>query len=512
MMRPNPISTVVFLFGVVSALFALYAWSYRNTRGSRMFAFFLGAMTLYVVGYSFELASVDLETMLFWSKIEYLGIFSFPTLFLIFVFQYTGHDAWLTPRNLLFLFIIPVIGLILKFTDDTFHLIYANSWIHYSGTIPLLGFRRGPLYPVVSYSILPVTLGIILLFLKRQNTLPLYRKQATLVAVSALLPLIVFILYLSNIQLIPELKYFDLNAFAYPLWGIGLMLAVFRYQLFSIAPAAREALIEHMSDGVFVLDHQNHLVDVNPIAQKIIGWDDPPIGQDVRDILASLHDRWKIDPYLSNTEITHQEISRAVGDEEKFYDMTITPLMEKKKFIGHLIVMHDITRLKKLEAELLELTLVDELTGLSNRRGFFVLAPQFLRMVKRIDSKAAVVFIDLDTMKMINDTYGHAEGDEAIIRTAEILRGSIRASDILARFGGDEFVALVLETREDGAEKMFTRIDARFAEFSGRKNQRYPIGISYGIAHYDPHAPQPLETLVSIADKAMYAQKQSKKA
>ncbi len=134
-----------------------------------------------------------------------------------------------------------------------------------------------------------------------------------------------------------------------------------------------------------------------------------------------------------------------------------------------------------------------------------------MQMVKRMNFHAAVVYIDMDTMKIINDTYGHAEGDHALTLTATILRSSIRASDILARFGGDEFVALVLETLDLGAETMLARVEEHFNLINERKEYPYPITISYGIAHYDPAAPKSLEELMEIADRAMYEHKQSKK-
>lgn len=134
-----------------------------------------------------------------------------------------------------------------------------------------------------------------------------------------------------------------------------------------------------------------------------------------------------------------------------------------------------------------------------------------MQMIKRMNFHAAVVYLDMDTMKMINDTYGHAEGDRALIQTANVLRSTLRASDILARFGGDEFVALVLETFDLGAETILSRIENQFRLLNEKKLHPYPITISYGIAHYDPEAPRSLEELMEIADKAMYEQKQAKK-
>ncbi|MCE5208421.1 MAG: hypothetical protein LLG42_08945, partial [Chloroflexi bacterium] len=178
-MHANLISISVFLFGSLLANIAFYAWHHRTTRGSQMFSIFMASITVYVLGYSMELASLDLPTMLFWSKIEYLGIFSFPTLFLLFVLQYTGRDKWLTRRNVLLLFLFPALLLIAKIFDETFHLVYRTAWVDTSGLIPMLGFTRGPIYPMALYAIFPVSLGIVLLWKSRQNTQALYRRQVT---------------------------------------------------------------------------------------------------------------------------------------------------------------------------------------------------------------------------------------------------------------------------------------------------------------------------------------------
>jgi len=511
MINSNPISNLVFLFGVITAFFSLYAWSYRTTRGSRLFAVCMGSLTIYVLGYSLELTCMQRECMLFWSRIEYLGISTFPTLFLLFVLHYTGREFLINPRNLVILFIIPAILLVAKWTDAYTHMVYQYSWVDNTGIIPLLGFKRGPIYPLASYSIIPVSLGIFLLLRNRKNTLPVYRKQATILAISALLPLLVFIAYLANIEISPELKYFDWNAFMFPLWGSGVALAVFRYDLLNIAPAAREALIEHMTDAVFVLDTRSRLVDANSVAKKIMSWVDPPLGQYVNEVFKGWKEQGDIisTPALPGGE--KLEIRHTINNEERYYDTNITPIQNNKKVIGQLIVMHDITEQKKMQEKLLELSLEDELTGLNNRRGFHILAEQFMQMIKRMNFHAAVVYLDMDTMKMINDTYGHAEGDRALIQTANVLRSTLRASDILARFGGDEFVALVLETFDLGAETILSRIENQFRLLNEKKLHPYPITISYGIAHYDPEAPRSLEELMEIADKAMYEQKQAKK-
>jgi diguanylate cyclase (GGDEF)-like protein len=181
------------------------------------------------------------------------------------------------------------------------------------------------------------------------------------------------------------------------------------------------------------------------------------------------------------------------------------------KNIGQLIVIHDITERKQLEEKLLELSLVDELTGLNNRRGFNVLATQLIQMAKRMNLNATVIFFDLDGMKTINDTFGHAEGDQALVDTANLLRNSPRSSDILARLGGDEFVILAIETNDHMTEVLLDRLQSLLDKFNQQEKRKYQLSLSFGVAHFDPGLPKELDELIEEADKAMYTQKQAKK-
>lgn len=511
-MQANPISIIVFLCGSMSAVIALYAWDHRMTCGARLFSFFMASLTVYFLGYSMELASPDLPAMLLWSKIGYLGIFSFPNLFLLFVLQYTGREKWIRWRTILLLYLIPTLLLCAKLSDDVFHLVYSSTWVDHSISIPLLGYTRGPIYLLAFYSIIPVCLGIVLLWQKRQNMLSLYRKQITIIVISSMPPLLVYIIYMSGFQPFPNLKYLDLNAFTYIFWGAGIGWAMFRYRLFELAPIARDTLVERLCDGVFVLDGQARLVDANPAALKTLGWAQTPIGQYAEQIFSTwkdLRDACQADGTANAVNI---EIQHVIGNEKLFFDLDITILQDEMGgVIGRLIVIHDITERKQFEEKLLELSLVDELTGLNNRRGFYVLAAHSIHMAERMNSKTAIIFGDLDGMKEINDTFGHAEGDRALVDTANLLRSISRSSDILARFGGDEFLILAIESKDHLVEVVLERINHQLETFNAQVGRKYPISISFGVAYYNPEQPRALGELLEEADKAMYENKQVKK-
>jgi diguanylate cyclase (GGDEF)-like protein len=159
-----------------------------------------------------------------------------------------------------------------------------------------------------------------------------------------------------------------------------------------------------------------------------------------------------------------------------------------------------------LDRELRHLALTDDLTCLYNRRGFFAAATQQLKLAQRNAQSLLLLFCDVDNLKKINDTYGHREGDLALIRTADALEQSFRGSDVLSRLGGDEFVALALETSNQTQEVILRRLEKNLKKSSAAES-RYELSLCVGVARFDPKRPISLGELMGHADKAMYAKK-----
>lgn len=162
----------------------------------------------------------------------------------------------------------------------------------------------------------------------------------------------------------------------------------------------------------------------------------------------------------------------------------------------------------RMQSALRSLSLVDDLTSLYNRRGFLTLAEQQMRLAERTETPILLIFADLDGMKGINDTFGHQEGDLALITVADILRKTLRQSDIIGRIGGDEFVA-VATNGPDGLGSINRRLNERLEEHNAQA--RYPLSLSLGHAFWRPGSSLGIEALLAEADKLMYENKQKKK-
>ena len=165
----------------------------------------------------------------------------------------------------------------------------------------------------------------------------------------------------------------------------------------------------------------------------------------------------------------------------------------------------------RLMSALRSLSLIDDLTGLYNRRGFADLGEQYLKLARRTGRSATLIFLDVDRFKTINDTLGHHMGDRALLRIADILRQTFRRSDIIGRLGGDEFAVLAPESSGDPPELLVHRVKGAVREFDTASPEPYRLSVSVGVARFDGDALVRLEDLLAEADAAMYEEKRAKR-
>ena len=174
--------------------------------------------------------------------------------------------------------------------------------------------------------------------------------------------------------------------------------------------------------------------------------------------------------------------------------------------------MADVTERKHLEEALRSLSLTDELTGLYNRRGFSTLAERHLSLARRKGQDLLLVLGDIDGLKMVNDTFGHAAGDQVVIDAGNVLKGTYRRVDIIARIGGDEFSAFPIEAGPDSAEILVNRLQDNIAKHNQKYTRPFRLSMSVGIGRINPADCPTVQRLLAEADRELYRRKRDRKA
>ena len=344
----TPYVYVLFAGGLVALLGAGYAW-WRGVHDSRALTVFKAALFVWLVGYGFEIAVPDLGSKVLWAKVQYLGIVAVPVAWFVFAAVYTGKERWSQPRTVALLSGLPLVTLILTWTNEAHGLVWSDTAIGPSGLFLMLEY--GPWFYVnVAYSYLMVLLGAGLIVSGVSRSIDLYRRQSLALLVAAVLPFFGNLFYVLDLGPLPNL---DWTPFAF-LFSSGIFfLALFRYRLLDVVPVARDAIVEGMNDGVVVIDLRHRIVDLNPAAQHMLGLSpEKTVGKDVLQSMNGVTDF--PEDYYDRRTLGEIELGDGAG--RRCYETRISPLESSAgNSAGYLMTLHDITERRSSEEEVRKL-------------------------------------------------------------------------------------------------------------------------------------------------------------
>jgi signal transduction histidine kinase len=317
----------------------------------RAFLWIMAGTVVWSVFNALEIVSAEFDAKVLLTRLQYIGIVGIPFAWLAFALIYTGHERWLSWRVLALPITMQLIFSLGIVTNQLHQLIWRNTTLQYDQSAGLfyLAGDNGPLwYSHVAVSYLLTLAGTLLIFRSLLRSPPLYRFQAIALLVGVLLPWIASILFITDLSPLPQI---DPTPIAFAFTGLAFLVAITRFQMLDIVPAARDAVLEHMGDAVVVLDAERRIVDANPAALRLV---DRPIGDVtgrlVSDLLPGqeqLIARFR-DLSFAATEIT---LDRGFGPE--FYDLRISPVADRNgRVTGRVIVLRDIGAQKRFEADL----------------------------------------------------------------------------------------------------------------------------------------------------------------
>jgi PAS domain S-box-containing protein len=336
----------IVLSTTLAAVLTLYSWRRRATPGALALSGLTLGTTLWLLGYTFELTGPDLENKLFWARFQYFGIVMVPAMWLVFALQFAKKGHWLTRPRAILLAVIPLLTLILVWTNDQHLLIWRGFKLPPAGYFPALKLEYGPgfwLYWGYSQVVLLTGTWIILGVLR--TSLHLHRWQGYCLLVGVITPWIgnaIYILKLSSI------KNLDLTPFGMLVSCSAFTFSLVHFHLLDLLPVAQKAVIESMGDGVIVLDPRDRVVDLNPTATRLLGRNlNSAIGRVMSPEMAP----WsKILARSDRSREARTEIVAKVGSDRRILDVRVTPLHDRRQNLsGRIVVLRDITELKRAE-------------------------------------------------------------------------------------------------------------------------------------------------------------------
>jgi len=324
-------------------------WRRHHRTASRTGVFILLSCAELMIVHALELRSAELQTKIFWNKMQYLCFATAPTAWLIYTLQYTGREEWLTLRNVLLLVIVPLAALLLVFTNESHGIMWTQIALNTKNPYLPLEIIYGPGgIAFVVYSCLLMCLAslpFIQLLFRSQR---LYRWQACALLGATLLPFLGISLDLFKLSPFPM---YILTSFGLILGGATVALLIYRFRLGDILPVARSLLIEGMNDGVLLLDGQDRVVDMNPTVQRITGHSiSEAFGEPIERVWSGWGGSREIE---HNEAVGVRELVVGKGEDQRTYEMHISPLRDwKGRLVSQLVVLRNITRRKRAEEAL----------------------------------------------------------------------------------------------------------------------------------------------------------------
>lgn len=507
----TPAALILFVTAVITAGTTILVWRRRSALGGRVLFWLLGAATIWTFTSAMEAASVGLDQKIFWSKLSYLGITPAAPLLLIFCLIFINQRKWLSERNMILFWIIPVVTTILAATNEFHQLIWTGFKIDPFDHLVI--YQHGPVFWIYTvYAYLCVIASDLLLIQEYRKPKSPYKSTIGIILVSTLFPWYGNLVYLTGLSPLPGL---DTTAVTFSVSGIILAIALLQSHLLDLLPIAHSTLLQYMLDGVIVIDLNNRVLETNPAAAYLLDKLALPIGEEVSETFGA----W---PELARALLEKPKLPREVllpGVFPRYLEVSMTAVLSPRgRQDGYLAVMHDVTDRKKVEAaletksrEMEEMSIRDGLTHLYNRRYIDQLLEQEFWTLKQYGPPLSIALIDIDNFKRINDTLGHHSGDEALRAIAGVLRSSLRSDaedrpvDIAARMGGDEFLIIMPHTDLNGAfavvDRMRTTIQKMFLAMN-----KLRVSISAGVTSWE-FEERPEEVL-RRADELLYKAKE----
>ena len=507
---------------LATLLMAGYAFSRRDVTGAKAIGVLMLGLSWWTRAYALQLVSVRLPELalvevsdpLFWFKLMFIGVVVIPPAFLVFVLQYTGYRERIGFRLPALLAVVPLV-ILGTIATDHYHGLFMGGFHPGTGE----GFDGGPMFWVHTvYSYLLVLASEVLLLVFAFTASPLYRRQALLLFVGALMPAVANLLTVTRV--LPEpYEVLDLSPFGFLVLALLMLYIIRREGFLNLMPVARSQVVELMKDAVMVTDNHQRLIDFNPAARRLFA----DAGQRLSIGMQFSDERILGIGETSETNSGEGQITLGRGDTSHTVSVQHSHLKDRRnEERGHIFVFRDISELKRIEASLRhqleqnerlrealkEESIRDPLTRLFNRRWLESTLNRELARASRDGTELSLCLIDLDHFKGINDTFGHDVGDRILVDLADDMRFLSRDMDIACRFGGEEFLLIMPMASPENARNRMDQLLECFRRRNYAPEGPEVVTFSAGIAGFPIHG-ESRDALFRSADAALYQAKRA---
>lgn len=343
-----PVATPLFLAGALSAFLAAFAWRRRARPEARGFILLMVGLAVWSIGEGLLQISDTESLWTFWTKVEYLGITLVPVAWWVTAFQYGSRTRTLSRRAWIALTAIPVITMVLVWTQELHPLIYEEAqYYHEGGAVRLYADYGVWFWIQMAYAYLLLLSGAALFLTVAVRSFHLYRTQAFALLSAVFLPWVGNALYVFRVGPYPGL---DWTPFTFAVAGIPLAWAILRLRLYDLAPVARNTVIQSMRDAMIVLDLENRICDLNPAGSRVLG-------ARVRALLGqpaeTLFGEWILDSTEGEMVEAAHEIHLPGEGGDRLFEVDRLPLAgDRDEPVGCLLILRDITERRAVGEEL----------------------------------------------------------------------------------------------------------------------------------------------------------------
>ncbi len=492
--------SIILLAGAVSASLSIFVGFYaleerKHHVAAIPFSLLLFTNALYSLADGLSIASGSPLVISMCLKARVFGPALIPVFWFLFS-RFVAHKREpLSHAISVILFIIPFFTILLTLTTGSHGLMIRDFRGGESTTTWAVAVRYGPWYTVhvvYSYTLMILgSIGIVHWLIRGGDAFS--GRSASLLTIMALSWGIHLAITLTsrNLDVLPLLV-----SISGALFGSCL----FRFGPFFLAPIARDLVLDTIKDGVIVLDKKSRVVDANRAALKIF--------PSLVDHSPGMDGNVFLKPF--GIPVTEGESGFSLELEEgtRYYKTTTIPIFDDRVDRGMVVLISDATEATELLTRLGLQASTDELTQIGNRRRFFEHARRELALASRRRSSLSFAMFDLDHFKRINDSFGHAAGDAALVSICRVCQDTLRSTDILCRFGGEEFMIILPDADPQSAEIIVERVRRRIEETPiSAETGTFSLTASFGLSGSFGPPSRALELYLKDCDTALYRAK-----